>query len=172
VDKDLLVIGYGNTLRSDDGVGPKAAAAFGKLHLPGVVAIACPQLTPELADPLSRAGAAVFVDAAVGQPSRVRLLRLDPAISSQVLAHTAHPSVLLALARDAFGRAPDAWMLTIPADQLGFGEQLSPRAARGVRKALLALRALHRELRWSGVIRAQGKAAARCGLLPQVQVRA
>ena len=32
----ILVIGYGNTLRGDDGVGPKVAEAVAALALPGV----------------------------------------------------------------------------------------------------------------------------------------
>ena len=70
----LLVIGYGNTLRSDDGVGPKVADAVAALALIGVRALACPLLTPELADPVSQARVAVFVDAAVDAPLEVQLL--------------------------------------------------------------------------------------------------
>jgi hydrogenase maturation protease len=171
VDNDLLIIGYGNTLRRDDGVGPRAVAAVEELRLPGVCTIACPQLTPEMADPLSRAGAAVFVDAAVDHPGQMRLCRLFPSGSSQILAHTADPSVLLALARDAFGRAPEAWMLTIPAEALGFGEELSPTATRGIRKAVRALRALHRELLERGVVSAQGDAAVTFSVRPEPHVR-
>jgi len=146
VDSALLVIGYGNTLRRDDGVGPMVAEEVEELRLSGVRTLACQQLTPELADPLSRSGAVVFIDAAVDHPAQVRLRRLDPSESSQILAHAADPRTLLALARDAFGRAPDAWILTIPAKDLGFGEQLSRTARIGVRKAVRAVQALHRRL--------------------------
>jgi hydrogenase maturation protease len=146
VDSPLLVIGYGNTLRRDDGIGPVVAGEVEELRLPGVRTLACQLLTPELADPLSRAGTVVFVDAAVGHPGRVRMRRLDPSGSSQILAHAADPRTLLALARDAFGRAPEAWLLTVPAEDLGFGEQLSSAARRGLRKAVRAVQALHRRL--------------------------
>jgi hydrogenase maturation protease len=146
VGSSLLVIGYGNTLRRDDGVGPRVAETLEELNLPGVLAMACPQLTPELAEPLSQADAAVFVDAAVGHRRPVRLRRLDPSESAQILAHAADPRTLLALARDAFGRAPKAWMLTIPAKELGFGERLSRSALRGLGKAVSSVRALHRRL--------------------------
>jgi hydrogenase maturation protease len=146
VDSHLLVIGYGNTLRRDDGVGPRVAARVEELRLPGVLTMACPQLTPELADPVSQAAAVVFVDASVEQRGPVRLRRLDPSDSSQILAHAADPRILLALARDAFGRAPQAWMLTIPAKELGFGERLSRPASLGLRDAVRAVRALHRRL--------------------------
>ncbi len=138
----LLIIGYGNTLRSDDGVGPRVAEAVAVLHLPGVLTWACPQLTPELAEPISQARVVVFVDAAVDTPREVQLRPLVPAKSSQIMAHAADPRTMLALARDLFGHAPQAWWLTIPALDLGFGEDLSTTAQAGLETALDRIRAL------------------------------
>jgi len=132
----LLVIGYGNTLRRDDGVGPKVAEAVEALALPGVRALVRPLLTPELAEAVSRAGVVIFVDAAVDAPREVQMRRLAPAASSQVMAHAASPATLLALARDVFGRAPEAWWLTIPVEDLALGEELSPLAQRGFERAV------------------------------------
>jgi len=136
----LLVIGYGNTLRSDDGVGPRVAEAVAALALPGVCALVCPLLTPELADPISRARVAIFVDAAVDAPREVQLRKLAPADTSQIMAHAASPATLLALARDVFGHAPEAWWLTIPAENLGIGEELSPLAQRGLEIAIAEIK--------------------------------
>ncbi len=122
---DWLVIGYGNTLRGDDGVGPRVAEAVSRLELPAVAAIACGLLTPELAEPVSRARRAVFVDAAVDEPRKVRLRPLRPAPTAQIIAHSATPAVVLALAREVYGHAPEAWWLTIPAAQISVGESLS-----------------------------------------------
>ena len=80
---NLLVIGYGNTLRRDDGVGPGVAEAVAALGLPGVQTLACALLTPELAEPVARAGMVVFVDAAVDAPREVQLRRLEPADSAR-----------------------------------------------------------------------------------------
>jgi hydrogenase maturation protease len=140
----LLVIGYGNTLRSDDGVGPKVADAVASLALPGVRALTCPLLTPELADPLSQARVAVFVDAAVDAPREVQLRKLAPADSSQIMAHAAIPATLLALARDVFGHAPEAWLLTIPAENIGIGEELSAFTRRGLETAVEEIKQLAR----------------------------
>ncbi len=46
-DPVILVIGYGNSLRSDDGVGPFVAEAVEALRLPGVHTLICQQLSPE-----------------------------------------------------------------------------------------------------------------------------
>ena len=133
---NFLVIGYGNTLRGDDGVGPRVAEAVGALRLPGVRTLICQQLSPEHADPISQADAVVFVDAAVDAPKEVQLPPLEPNDSSQLMAHAADPRTMLALARDVFGHAPKAWWLTIPAVQMEFGEDLSPETKRGMNDAV------------------------------------
>jgi hydrogenase maturation protease len=133
---DFLVIGYGNTLRSDDGVGAKVAAAIEELALPGVTTLARHQLTPELAEAISEARVVVFVDAAVDAATEVQVRQLEPADGAQLMAHAADPGTLLALAKQLFGRCPPAWWLTIPVENLEFGEELSPLARRGYETAL------------------------------------
>ncbi|MGH7968708.1 MAG: hydrogenase maturation protease, partial [Limisphaerales bacterium] len=135
-----LVIGYGNRLRGDDGVGPVVAENVSDLGLPGVSAIACDLLTPELADPISRAENVIFVDAALTAPRKVELRPIEVADSSQIMAHAADPRTLLALARDVFGHAPQAWLLTIPVETLGIGETFSPLAHQGLKAAVRMLR--------------------------------
>jgi hydrogenase maturation protease len=138
----LLVIGYGNPLRGDDGVGPRVVEAIEELHLPGVRTLTCHQLSPEHAEPISQARVVVFVDAAVDAPKAVQLRQLEPGGSSQLMAHAADPRTMLALARDVFGHCPEAWWLTIPAVKLGFGEELSPVARHGCEVALEQIRTL------------------------------
>ena len=138
----LLVIGYGNELRSDDGVGTKVAAALAEMNLPGVRAITCHQLTPELADAVSRAGTVVFVDAAVDASAEIQMRELKPAETGRLLTHAADPRSLLALARDVFGRCPAAWWLTVPVENVGFGHELSPLANKGLQWALAKIQAL------------------------------
>jgi hydrogenase maturation protease len=141
---NFLVIGYGNTLRGDDGVGPRVAEAVAALNLPGVRTLACQMLTPELADQISQARVAIFVDAAVDVPNEVQLRKLEPNDSSQLMAHAADPRTMLALARDVFGHAPEAWWLTIPAVNLDFCEELSPETQRGFEEALEKIQELRR----------------------------
>jgi hydrogenase maturation protease len=132
----LIVIGYGNTLRNDDAVGPRVVEAIEARHFPGVSTLSCPLLTPEIAEPVSRASMAIFVDAAVDAPRSVQLRKLAPADSSQVTAHAAGPRTILALARDVFGHSPEAWLLTLPVVDLGLGDRLSPLAQRGTAFAI------------------------------------
>ncbi len=142
--RDFLVIGYGNTLRGDDGVGPLVADAVEKLNLPGVRTLVCQQLSPEHADPVSRAHTVVLVDAAVDAPREVQLRKIEPNESAQLMAHAADPRTMLALARDVFGHAPQAWWLTIPAVKLDFSETLTPETQRGFAEAVEKIQALCR----------------------------
>lgn len=138
----MLVIGYGNTLRGDDGVGPRVAEAVAALRLPGVRTLICHQLSPEHAEPISQAESVVFVDAAVDAPKEVQLRRIEPNGTSQLMTHATDPRTLLALARDVFGHAPQAWWLTIPAVKLDFGEGLTPEAQRGFEEAVEKIQTL------------------------------
>lgn len=135
-ETQLLVIGYGNTLRSDDAAGRRVAEAIEQLRLAGVRVLSCDLLTPELAEPIAQARKVVFVDASVETRGTVQMLELTPKESSEILAHTADPRALLALARDAFGHAPLAWWVIIPVESLAIGEELSAKANAGIQEAI------------------------------------
>jgi len=145
----LLVIGYGNTLRRDDGAGVRAAEAVEALALPGVEVITRHQLVPELAEPISRAQAVVFVDAAVDAPTGVALRPIeagqiaDAVSAPNLLGHATSPPSLIAMARGLFGHGPEAWTLAIPIQDMAFGEDLSAAARAGVEEAVRMIRELH-----------------------------
>ena len=142
IEAELLVIGYGNSLRRDDGVGPRVAEAVETFGLPGVHTLVCQLLSPELADPIARARRVIFVDAAVDERDGVKFRQLVPGETSQLMAHAADPRTMLALARDVFGRTPEAWWLTIPAIHLGFGTDLSHEADSGIHTAVAEIQRL------------------------------
>jgi Ni,Fe-hydrogenase maturation factor len=78
----------------------------------------------------------------VDAPRDVQLRKLAPAESSQIMAHAADPRTMLALARDVFGHTPEAWWLTIPVENLGIGEDLTPFAQQGFAVAIEKIRAI------------------------------
>jgi hydrogenase maturation protease len=144
----LLVIGYGNPLRGDDGFGWRAAERLEADRLPGASVLTCHQLTPELADVLSQAGRAVFIDAAdpgsgqaaPGTLSRRRIEAREPEASA--FSHHLDPAGLLALARAWFGRCPEAELITVTGERFDFSETLSS----GVESALVEVLRLVREM--------------------------
>jgi hydrogenase maturation protease len=116
----LLVIGYGNPLRGDDGFGYRAAERIAG-------AIAVHQLTPELMDPIGRVDRVVFLDAsAEGVPGEIRRRTLEPAPAGAAFTHHAAPESLVAGAMALYGRAPAAEIITASGQEFGFSEGLSP----------------------------------------------
>jgi hydrogenase maturation protease len=145
-----LVIGYGNTLRGDDGAGPAVAEAVAALGLPGVRVLAVPQLTPELAELLAEACLALFVDASAEKAGEVEVLPVQPAQGTASLCHTSDPGVLLALAWALYGACPPASIVRVPAVCFQFGATMSPPASRGIAEGV---REVVRLLGISGIMR-------------------
>ena len=83
-----LVIGYGDSLRSDDGAGPRVAELLSGLE--GLTVLTRHQLVPELADDFRGRDVVVFVDAAATlKPGEVavRRLRASPPAGSAGFTH-------------------------------------------------------------------------------------
>ena len=123
-----VVVGIGNTMRRDDGVGPAVAARIARRRLPGVRVVACPAEPTALLEAWEDAALAIVVDAATGgRPGRVRRCALeDLAEARTVSSHdlTLTETYGLALVLD---RAPDAVVvIAVDVADTGYGEGLSP----------------------------------------------
>ena len=135
----VLIIGYGNPLRSDDGFGWHASRLIaGELADRDVEVITCHQLAPELAEPLSQSSQAVFIDAdAEGEPGEIHWQEVLPqAPSSSVLTHTCSPAGLLFSAARLYGRCPQAVLVTVSAHSFDFGDVLSPIVSAALPKVV------------------------------------
>lgn len=148
----VLIIGYGNPLRGDDGIGIHVAALLAgeqgeaaALHDPGVEVLACHQLTPELAPQVAAADRLILVDArAGGEPGALieqilAPLDLSGAAGSFTLTHHLDPAGLLAAAQILYGKAPPAVLLTVCGESFDYGEALSPRVAAALPRVLAAI---------------------------------
>ena len=143
----ILLIGYGNELRGDDAVGPLVARALDDLRLPDTQVLALTQLTPELAELVSQASAAIFVDAALDGPAgQVEVAPCRPLDLRQPLGHLGDPESLLALCRAVFGTSPSAWMVKVQVETTELGQPLSPAAQRGIPAAVDVITRLVRQL--------------------------
>lgn len=128
MDGKWLVIGIGNILRGDDGVGWRAAELL-TCEVPRIAdVIACLQLTPELAEPLSQTDRVIFIDACTeGKPGLLDICNLQPRASDDYcLFHHLDPCVLLGLSQAWFKRCPDAVLVTVAGEQFDYQEVLSP----------------------------------------------
>jgi len=140
-----LVVGYGNPLRGDDGLGWHAAAALAAdPRLDDTEVLTRHQLTPELAEDIANARLAVLIDASLGEfPGRVSILEVAPAPGPS-WSHHLRPEDVVALARAVFGAAPQVFLVTVTGADFGFGTQLSPVVRSCVPKVLAIVTAAFR----------------------------
>jgi hydrogenase maturation protease len=140
MDCPTLLIGFGNQLRGDDGVGQRVAEVL--QGTPGVEVLGLHQLTPELAEPISRAALVVFVDAAAGGRSgEVRCFPLTAA-PGRPGSHECTPSGLLAMAASLFGRCPPVHMVIVGGESFEVNEQLSQVVEAAVPAAVEMVRGI------------------------------
>lgn len=137
----LLIIGYGNSLRRDDGAGLilaemlERACRARQIEVERIVAH---QLTPELSLEVARpeVTSVVFVDARQVAPnetaSQVQLKPVESEAPSPSVGHHLNPVSLLVYVRLLCGQHPPAWELTVPAIDFGHGESLSPTAQQAL----------------------------------------
>jgi hydrogenase maturation protease len=137
----VLVIAWGNPLREDDAVAWHVLEALRTLRprpsLPALKLRHAHQLTPEMAECVSRAAGVVFVDARrEGVPGEVRCEEVAPSPGSNPLAHSLSPQALLLYAEQLYGRAPRAVVVSIAGERFGMGETLSPAVRRAIPRAI------------------------------------
>jgi hydrogenase maturation protease len=146
--RDLL-IGWGNDLRRDDGVGITIAEQVERWGRPRLEVLAVPQLTPELAPRLAQAARVLFVDAALAPACPPPGWRLEPlevpdaavatASGLYALSHHASPGALLQLAGVLYGRTPPAWQLLVRAHRCELGRGLTAATAAQLPAVLAAV---------------------------------
>jgi hydrogenase maturation protease len=138
-----LVIGYGNSLRGDDGVGYVVAERVAGWNLPEMRSIAVHQLTPELAAEIAEVDRVFFVDACLDSngksPPRIESLPSTSVASPTSSDHAWSPSLLIHLAKTLYDTEPVAYQILIPARQFNYGETLSETAIEGLAWSLKTL---------------------------------
>ena len=141
----VLVVGYGNPLRGDDGLGLRAAELLADdPRLRGARVIGRHQLTPELAADFSEASLVILVDAnVVDEAGAVSVHRLEPATDSgSGSSHHTDPAALVTLARELWGASPDVFVVSVGAASLDVQESLSApveKALPAVVEAVIAI---------------------------------
>lgn len=132
-----LVIGYGNTLRGDDGVGYRVAERIEQLHWPHVKAIACHQLSPELMAEFAEFEHVIFVDATLpGHQQQPSVTAVEGLKATTLDTHQVTPETLICLAAELYGCRPKATKVLLPTQAMDFGEELSAIAQEGLEAAI------------------------------------
>lgn len=128
--KKCLVIGYGNTLRGDDGLGPYIAEGLQGVGGVDIRIMVFPQLDLILASQMGEADFVIFVDARVDDNEElVKIERIEPAAGSidQLTSHTMTIPALLRIAFDWYGAAPKCYAVMPKGYDFSIGETISDR---------------------------------------------
>jgi len=126
---EVTVIGYGASLRQDDGFGPIVLAELESLvDDPRAKLISCQTLTPELAEILSRSRQVIFVDACAElPPGDVAFRQIGNDESADVsLVHFLSPEALLVWTQRLYGHVPTAELWLVGVQETGLSEELTP----------------------------------------------
>jgi hydrogenase maturation protease len=127
----ILIVGYGNPLRSDDGIGWRAAEELARCVSAADVEILVRfQLTPEIADDLRRSQTVIFVDATHdGEPGELTFQKITAKSQAGGFSHDLSPAALLQLCGQIYGTHPAAFLVSLCGECFDHGEKLSSRVA-------------------------------------------
>lgn len=144
---DILLIGYGNPGRRDDGLGPALAEAAREWNIPGLTVDSDYQLTVEDAADAAQHQVVLFADAATTGLEPFSITQIHPTCDpGSFSTHSVTPQAVLALARELFSTEPVGYLLAIRGYEFDqFNEGLSDRARANLEAAVVHLRAMLKE---------------------------
>jgi hydrogenase maturation protease len=139
----LVVLGWGNDARGDDGLGPLLLGRIAGLDLPHVTTIEDFQLQIEHAMDLEEADLALFLDASVSAPAPFAFTETGPRDDTTHSSHALSPEAVLEVFVRVLGREPPpAFVLAMRGEAFELGAGLGAAAAEGLEAAWAFVRPL------------------------------
>ena len=143
--KRILVYGYGNPGRQDDGLGPYLSEEISRFDLPWVDTDANYQLQIEDADLISKYDLVIFIDADTEGAEPFNARRLEPEAKVSYTTHRLGPESVLALCKSVYGVVPESWLIGIRGYSFDIHEGLTEKALSNSREAIGFIKQLLRE---------------------------
>ena len=133
----VLLIGYGNPGRLDDGLGPRFAQAMENLGLDGLTVESNYQLNVEDASQVAEHDVVIFADASVDANEPFEFKKLEPKKALGFSSHSVDPEVVLWLSDELFKAKSKGFVVAIRGYEFNeFGERLSDKAENNLQKAV------------------------------------
>jgi hydrogenase maturation protease len=132
----ILVLGYGNPGRQDDGLGPAVAGAISRMGWQNITTVDNYQLNIEDALEVAAHEIVWFVDAAKVGDASFSVTEISPSETVEFTSHLLRPAALLAIAQRYCERAPPAFLLAIRGYEFEFVEGLTAGGRDNLRAAL------------------------------------
>ena len=135
----ILIYGYGNPGRQDDGLGIMLAGEIETWKKEtGISAVEVDmnyQLNIEDAEKISNYHTVIFVDASVEDISTYKLDRVVPDLKTDFSMHAVTPSFVAGLCQRIYGRLPEVYQLHVKGYSWEFMQNLSEEASKNLRQA-------------------------------------
>lgn len=138
-----LVLGIGNPLRGDDGLGRVVAEQLAQVGDLDCEVHLVHQLMPELAEHMAAATLVVMIDASrEGEPGELHIRSLSSSVQQLNAVGTHHitPEELDMLTRAVYGHCPPVVVITMTGVDFSMSERLSPLVARRLSRISMAVR--------------------------------
>jgi hydrogenase maturation protease len=135
----ILVLGYGNPGRQDDGLGPAAASALSRMGWRNVTTVDDYQLNIEDALEVASHDIVWFVDATRTGHAPFSVEDVVPSPTTEFTSHLLRPAALLAIAQIYCHHAPSAFLLAIRGYEFECVETLTQGGRENLRAALAML---------------------------------
>jgi len=134
--KKILIIGIGNTGRSDDGLGWKFAEKSEELFRDGCDIEYRYQLQVEDAELISHYDTVIFADAIDNELQKgFSFVKCEPGSEYFFSSHIQSPEAILYLSKTVFGKSPEAFLLKLQGMEWGMKTQLSEVAEKNLKMA-------------------------------------
>ncbi len=142
----ILVYGYGNPGRQDDGLGVELVSRLEKWaaenELANVEFDSNYQLNIEDAETISTKDLVIFADASVEEIDDFYLSKVDGDTAISFTTHSASPGYIVQLCQELFQREPVVFLLHIKGYEWEMKEGLSIRAMDNLAKAMVCLKGI------------------------------
>ncbi len=145
--KKILVYGYGNPGRQDDGLGVLCAQKvkqWAEKHFPETIDVDMNyQLNIEDAEKISHYDQVIFADASQEAISKYDLTLLEPSSTQlEFTMHAVSPAYVLHLCQTLFGKSPQSLLLHIRGYQWGMQEGITEKARQNLEESCQVIKRL------------------------------
>lgn len=136
----VLLVGYGNVLRGDDGVGIYVVRQLEKLFS-NIKVLISQQLNLEMLEEMVRFEEVILVDASQ-EKGNVTFRKIEVcAPSSMIASHHLRPELLCKLGMSLYKKEIAMYVCSIPAEKFDVGEEISKETLTRADKAIATISA-------------------------------
>lgn len=136
---NILLVGVGNTLRGDDGIGAYICSCMDALKIPGVQTLVTQQLDTTLLDEMMEAGHIIIADASFeGKAVDFFKVNGNEPLQGSSSHHMSAP-LLMQMAKTIYQKELPMMICAVAGYRFGMKEKLSDRAKKNADKAVAAI---------------------------------